>query len=223
MTAPFRLHAGDSAPSQQSPTTCGAACLTVARMLIDPLFARWILTGEGPRRGVPDAPTLGERFAAYERIVHRRTNGLYAGAGRLNLPWPRRLGTPPWGAKKELEFGAARRDTDYTVEMLRHHSPAELGEHFDRLLAIVADGEPALLYVGTHLVPRHVLLILPDNGDGNLEVYDPARGTVTELTRHAFTSRAVDLAGWDVPWFSVEPVGIVRERAYEWAPGAVPA
>ncbi len=223
MSAPFRLHAGDSAPQQQSQVTCGSACLTVARMLVDPIFAQWIRTGDNPSRGLVAGPTVGARFAAYERVVHRRTNGLFAAGHRLNLPWPRRLGTPPWGAKKELEFGAARRDTTYRVELVRHLRQEGLGEHFDRLLAVVADGEPALLYVGDPRLPRHVLLILPDRGDGNLEVYDPAAGTVTELTRAAFTDRRVALAGWDVPWFSVEPQGQVRARAREWAPAAAPA
>lgn len=223
MATAYRLHAGDPAPQQQSQVTCGSACLTVARMLVDPLFARWIVTGEGPRPGVRDAPTQAQRFAAYERIVHQRTNGLYAGNGRLNLPWPRRLGTPPWGAQKELEFGAARRGTSYAVTLLRHSSPAALAVHFERLLHVVADGEPALLYVGDAALPRHVVLILPDNGVGNLEVYDPYAGSVTELTRAAFTNRRVHLANWELAWFSVEPTDQARERAFALRPGVLPA
>lgn len=37
----FRLRLGDQGPVQQSPVSCGAACLTVARMLVNPQFARW--------------------------------------------------------------------------------------------------------------------------------------------------------------------------------------
>ncbi|GAA1800527.1 MAG: hypothetical protein LCH77_06035 [Actinobacteria bacterium] len=223
MPTAYRLHSGDQAPKQQSQVTCGSACLTVARMLVDPLFARWVLTGEGPRPGVSDGPTLALRFAAYERIVHTRTNGLYAGGGRLNLPWPRFFGTPPWGAKKELEFGAARRGTAYDIEVLRHLDTDGLGEHFDRLLRLVSDGEPGLLYVGDAKLPRHVLLILPDRGDGNLEIYDPYAGSVTELTRAAFVARRIAIAGWDVPWFCVQPTGQLRERVFDWPADAVPA
>ncbi|MEI2779276.1 MAG: hypothetical protein V9G19_25595 [Tetrasphaera sp.] len=215
MTAPFRLHAGDSAPVQQSGTTCGPACLTVARMLIDPLFARWILTGEGPRPGVATGADVASRFAAYERIVHRRTNRVIAAGGRLNLPWPRRLGTPPWGATKELEFGAARRGTVYDVVVLRTHGSAALGVRFDRLLALVAEGEPALLYAGDRRLPRHVTLILPDRGDGTLELYDPATGRVRELRRAEFAERRLRLSGWDVPWFAVQPTGLRRARSFE--------
>jgi len=113
MPAYYRLRQGDVGPVQQSPVTCGSACLTVARMLVNPAFARWIVTGEGPRGDAPGGDTQEARFAAYERVVMSRTNRIFAGGGRLNLPWPRALGTPPWGARKELEFGASNRGTDY--------------------------------------------------------------------------------------------------------------
>ena len=50
MTLPaYRLVNGDTGPRQQSNLTCGSACLTVARMLVDPAFAHWVATGEGAR------------------------------------------------------------------------------------------------------------------------------------------------------------------------------
>lgn len=223
VTTAFRLRGGDSAPVQQSPTTCGAACLTVARMLVDPRFAHWILVGEGPFPALPRLATVAERFAAYERVVHRRTNSLSAGGDRLNLPWPRMLGTPPWGAKRELEFGAARRGTAYDVEVLRWERRRSLGECFERLLVVVADGEPAVLYVGEPRLPRHVVLILPDEGDRNLEVYDPGSGQVTALTREAFVGRCLNLSGWSVPWFAVQPSGRRTARVFEFGPGRLEA
>lgn len=209
---PFRLTAGDAAPRQQSPTTCGSACLTIARMLVDPDFAAWILTGAGPQVGTVSGTDAAARFAAYERVVHRRTNGLNAGGGRINLPWPRALGTPPWGAKKELEFGAARRGTRYDIEVLRPHGRSALDGHYGRLLDLVADGEPALLYVGDAFLPRHVCLILPDRGDGNLEVYEPSAGVVKELEREEFVGNSLGLGGWNVSWISVQPTGLRRAR-----------
>jgi hypothetical protein len=148
---------------------------------------------------------MAARFAAYEMIVHRRTNSITAGGRRLNLPWPRALGTPPWGAKKELEFGAARRGTAYDIEVLRPRTPGALGRSYDRLLGLVADGEPALIYAGDGLLPRHVCLILPDRGDGNLEVYEPSGGRVRELSRAEFVTHRLGLGGWNVPWLSVQP------------------
>lgn len=221
VTPAFRLRNGDVAPAQQSPTTCGSASLTVARMLVDPLFARWIITGVGHPAGEMPGSNVGDRFAAYELIVHRRTNGLYGAGQRLNMPWPRALGTPPWGAKKELEFGASRHGTVYEVAIVRGAGRAALEHHFDTLLEVVADGEPALLYVGQAQLPRHVVLVLPDEGDGNLEVYDPATGRVRELTREAFAGRRLALSGWDEPWFVVRPTGQLRERVYELRPSGL--
>src|SRR6476469_8205947 len=134
MASGFRLRVGDTGPVQQSPVTCGAACLTVARMLVNPAFAQWITTGEGPRGDAPAGATEQERFAAYERVVMSRTNALRGAGGRLNLPWPHALGTPPWGARAELEFGASRRGTQYRVRPVRGHTSAGLRAAHARLL-----------------------------------------------------------------------------------------
>ena len=203
----YRLVNGDTGPRQQSNLTCGSACLTVARMLIDPAFAHWIATGEGARPGSPRGRSPAERFAAYERVVHRRTNTLTLGASGLNLPWPRRLGTPPWGAKRELELGAAKQGATYGVSLVRPLARSALVESFERLNAVVSDGMPALLYVGSETLPRHVLLILPGNGDDRLDVYDPADGSVRARGVRSFASHELRLSGWDLPWFVVAPTG----------------
>ena len=221
----YRLRAGDTGPVQQSPVTCGSACLTVARMLVDPLFASWIRTGAPRLARSPAGDTEGERFAAYERVVMRRTNSLFAGGVRPHVPWPHRLGTPPWGARRELELGAARRGTRYTIDVWRTDDEAELVAAFDTLVDVVAEGEPALLYVGNALSPRHVVLVLPGDGDRMLDVYDPATGRVDHLRRDTVVERRLGLGGWDVPWAAVRPTGLrtVRSRAYAVAPGAAPA
>lgn len=209
----YRLVNGDTGPRQQSTVTCGSACLTVARMLVDPTFAHWIATGEGGRPGSPAGHSPAERFAAYERVVHRRTNHLALSAAGLNLPWPRMFGTPPWGAKRELEFGAAKHGTDYDITFVRPLSQDGLVAAFDKLNSVVADGMPGLLYVGTKAMPRHVLLILPGNGDDRLDIYDPTDGSVRARSVRSFASHDLRLSGWDVPWFVVAPTDLrtVRE------------
>lgn len=221
----YRLRAGDTGPVQQSPVTCGSACLTVARMLVDPLFASWVRTGDPRPPGCPPGETEAERFAAYERVVMRRTNGLLSGGRRPNLPWPRALGTPPWGAKHELEFGAARRGTRYTLDLWRHESAVGLQEDFDTLVDVVAEGEPALLYVGNRVAPRHVVLVLPGDGDRKLDVYDPGSGRVDHLRRDTVVERRMRLSGWDVPWVAVRPSGLrrVEERLLAVDLGPAPA
>ena len=221
----YRLRAGDTGPVQQSPVTCGSACLTVARMHVDPQFASWVRTGLPKPPGSPEGSTPGERFAAYERIVMRRTNSLFPGDRRLNVPWPRRFGTPPWGAQRELEYGAARRGTEYTLDILRTDSRRDLVTSFDTLVDVVAEGEPGLLYVGNTVAPRHIVLVLPGDGDRMLDVYDPGSGRVSHLRRDAVVEGRLGLSGWDVPWIAVRPTGLrsVRRSSYAVAPGAAPA
>lgn len=219
MTTGYRLRNGDVGPVQQSPVTCGSACLTVARMLVNPLFAKWITTGEGARADAPWGATEQERFAAYERVVMKRTNGVVGAGGRLNLPWPHALGTPPWGALKELEFGAARRGTRYHQRVLRPLRRGALRAAYGRLVDVVDDGEPALLYIGNGLLPRHVTLVLPGDGDRVLDVYDPATGQVTLLDESRFAARRLGIAGWDVPWVAVQPTGERRVQAFGFSTG----
>jgi hypothetical protein len=188
-------------------------------MLVNPQFAHWIITGEGPRADAPPGATEQERFAAYERVVMARTNRLFSGGRRLNLPWPRALGTPPWGAKKELEFGASKRGTEYDIEVLRAKTRSRLRAAFDRLLDVVDEGEPALLYVGNRLLPRHVVLVLPGDGDRLLDVYDPATGQVSLLDESSFAERRLRLAGWDHPWITVQPNGLRRVQAFGFSTG----
>ncbi|KRE62432.1 hypothetical protein [Nostocoides sp. Soil756] len=223
MATTFRLRAGDTGPVQQSPVTCGSACLTVARMLVDPVFASWVRTGEPHPPGSPHGSSPAERFAAYERVVMGRTNGLLAGRHRLNLPWPRALGTPPWGAKHELEYGASRAGTQYVLDTVRGLDEYGLVEAFDRLVDCVADGEPGLLYIGSRLLPRHVVLILPGDGDRMLDVYDPGTGRVDHLRRDALVQHRMGLSGWDVPWVAVRPNGLRRVEARERAVAPSPA
>jgi hypothetical protein len=223
MAAGFRLGRGDIGPIQQSPVTCGSASLTVARMLVNSEFARWIVSGEGARGDAPGGATEAERFAGYERVVMKRTNGLFAGGHRLNLPWPHALGTPPWGAKKELEFGASRPGTQYDTVLLGLRGSRGLGRCFDRLVEVVTEGEPALLYIGNRWMPRHVTLVLPGDGSAGLDVYDPASGVVDQLRRDAFTSRSLGIAGWNVPWIAVQADGLRKVQAYGFATAMAPA
>ncbi len=153
--------------------------------------------------GASDVGTVAQRFAAYEQVVAGRTNALVGAGGTLQLPWPRALGTPPWGARRELEFGASDPDADYDVTWLRLRSRAGLEQAYAALRARVRDGRPALLYVGNAALPRHVVLVMPPSGEQELDVYEPSTGRVLDLPRQAFVERRLRLAGWDVPWAAV--------------------
>lgn len=207
MSAPFRLSAGSQGPRQQSPTTCGPACLTVARMLVDPPFARWIDVGEGHPVPGAEGGTRTERFASWERTVHARTNAWTTPGRGLSLAWPRALGTPPWGVRQELEDGASHAGTRYRIVSVRGHSEESLRARYRRLLDLVVNGEPAVLYVGNLLLPRHVTLVLPGTRAGELCVYEPDSGQVLPLAEQAFVTKALDLGGWRRPWILVQPTG----------------
>ena len=65
--------------------------LVVERALRDEGYAHLLLAGD-----------LEARFRAEALGMHRRTTGLVSLAGRLQLPWPRALGTPPWAVAGQL-------------------------------------------------------------------------------------------------------------------------
>ena len=203
MVAPFHLRAGDDAPIQQSSTTCGSASLTVARMLVDPSLAQWIRDGVADGAPRPDLRRPAERFAAHEQLVAGRTNGLF-GPGGLQLPWPRALGTPPWGGRAELEHGAALPGSRYSVSWFRFGGFARLEHAYALLCQRVSVGRPALLYVGNAWLPRHVVLVLASKA-GGLDVYEPSAGNVVTIPEGPFVERRLHVAGWDLPWAAVWP------------------
>ncbi|WP_347351276.1 hypothetical protein [Intrasporangium sp.] len=204
MAAPFRLVRGDPAPRQQTPTTCGSACLAVARMLANPPLADWIRHGDPDRTG-SESPE--DRFAAYEQVVAGRTNGLVGADGRLQPPWPRALGTPPWGARGEVERGVAPTPCRYRTTWFRFVARRRLEQVHGELQRRTTESGPALLYVGSSSLPRHVVLVLPPSADLDPDVYEPSTGHVVGLPREPFVTRRLGLAGWDVPWCAVWPAG----------------
>ena len=178
-------------------------------MLVSPEFARWIVSGLDPKGGPPDSRSEQDRFAEYERTVMNRTNGIRTAGGQWNIPWPHAVGTPPWGAMKELEYDAARPGAAYAMRWVRLGSSDALRDVHRDLVRLVREGLPALLYIGNAWLPRHVTLVLPGTGmvgDTGLDVYDPASGSVTELAQERFARRTLDIAGWNVPWITVQPL-----------------
>lgn len=200
MSPVFRLRLGQLGPLQQSAVSCGAACLVVARMLRDPALAGWVV--QGPQG---DTRSVDERFADLERRTMRRTNGARTYPGRPHVPWPSRLGTSPWGAAAELETRGADPGHRYRVLPVRGLAREELGGAFDAIVSRVRPGAPALLYVGSAALPRHVCLLFATEQDRTVLVYEPASGAVDLPSRQRFTTARLGLAGWDRPWLLVAP------------------
>ena len=170
-------------PAQPDQRSCGATVLVMARALADPEYAA--------RVAAPEA------FRTEVLAVHGRATSPVDAAGRLQVPWPRLLGTPPWAVARHL---SATTGTTYRVR------PALWGREaaFDRILGAVAAGHPVPVYVGNAWLPRHVVLA-QGTLDGALRVYEPASGHLVDVTRESFAAGRLGLAGWDRPWFTVLP------------------
>jgi len=187
---------------QPDRTTCGSACLVVARTLGDPDYARWLETGEVSGRERDPRPR-GRRFADEVLATHVRTNRWYGASGALQVAWPRALGTAPWALAHELTVtgGTSAPGTHHRVRAV---SPRRRGEAYDEVLQAVALGHAVPLYVGNRSLPRHVVLVVGGD-DAGLTAYDPATGGRTTVTRDAFDRGALRVSGWSEPWFAVLP------------------
>lgn len=173
MTDPVALLHGLRQPDRR---TCGASVVVAARMMTDPAYADWMTPA---------------RFADEALLAHRGLTSRNLG-GRLQVPWPRALGTPPWAVARAL--GADH------VTRLAWPDP---GARFDRVGTSVRGGHLAALYVGNRWCPRHVVLVTSAPGPETLLVHEPASGRVLPVQRSAVVEHRLDLAGWDRLWFAV--------------------
>lgn len=198
MTGPALL-AGLAQPDQRS---CGATVLVAARMLLDPAYAELVATGRHPVTGLALPGDRAGRFRHEVLAMHARVTGPVDLAGRLQLPWPRALGTPPWAVARQLSAtgSPALPATPYSARLARWGG----ADVFDRLVAVTGRQRPVPLYVGDRWLPRHVVLALGPVA-GRLRCYEPARGVLVDVERRGFTDGRLGLAGWDVPWFLVLP------------------
>ena len=198
-------------PDQRS---CGAAVLVVARALLDRGYAELLVSGRHPGTGLALPGSLVDRFRHEALAMHARVTGPVDAAGRLQVPWPRALGTPPWAVARQLSAtgGSATSGSSAASGLSRvgHRVvPAwpDRAALLDRIVSATAEGRPVPVYVGNRWAPRHVVLFLggsPGRGDG-LRCYDPARGWVVDLDRRAFVRGRLGLGRWDRPWFAVLP------------------
>jgi hypothetical protein len=188
---------------QPDERSCGAAVLVVARALLDRGYAELLVSGRHPGTGFVLPGSLADRFRHETLAMHARVTGLVDAAGRLQVPWPRALGTPPWAVARQLSAPGSLPRVDHRVV------PAwpDRGALLNRILAATAEGRPVPVYVGNRWAPRHVVLFLGGSagrGDG-LRCYDPARGWVVDLDRRAFVGGPLGFGRWDRPWFAVLP------------------
>lgn len=194
------LRAGLVQPDQR---TCGSASLTVARMVTRPAYAEFIATGTDPETGRTVPGTIGRRFQAEALALHPRTNGFLDAQMRLQLPWPRALGTAPWAAANEMTASCGVPGSSYAARLIR---PKRRGQAYDAVRDAARAGHPVPLFVGNSWSPRHIVLALPPaSSDDELLVYEPALGGRIHLRHSDFSAAQLALAGWSTPWFTVLP------------------
>lgn len=208
---------------QTDPTTCGSASLTMLAAAGDPLLALWLGTGwVSPVGRPPELAGAGaarledlahapaeHRFAVLQRVLKHRTNARSV----LGMPWPARLGTPPWGAAREARFPGVR----YVDRMLDDTDRTDLAAVLGAVRDAVGRGVPVPLYAGgdsargwATALPRHVVLAVGANPDG-LVVWEPSAGRLAPLrTADLLGGRAAPaaaLGGWNHLVWAVLPVG----------------
>ncbi|WP_407318586.1 hypothetical protein UQW22_18080 [Isoptericola halotolerans] len=187
---------------QVDETTCGAAVLAMLRLAGDPAAA--LALARDPR-GARHA------FAALQRATQARTRRV----------WPRRLGTPPWGAARAARYGPVR----HTHRVVGSGEPS-VGPRAVLAAAVAAAsaGIPVPLYTGgdlghgaTTAVPRHVVLLTavrtgPTGSTATL--YEPSSGALHAVPVDALRSvdgaprqpsRRRALGGWPHVVWAVLP------------------
>ncbi|WP_277500177.1 MULTISPECIES: hypothetical protein [unclassified Nocardioides] len=171
---------------QPDGTTCGSCCLVAAHLHHSPAYAAAVLG---------DADLL-PRLHAEALAVQRVTAGARL-AGETQVPWPTRLGTAPWALARHLRLVSGRPGTTYAW--------TPRGDDFwERMTAALDAGHPVPLYVGTRLLPRHVVLVL-DAADDHLVAYQPGRGGTVRVTRGEVTRSEARALGWPHVWGGVLP------------------
>jgi hypothetical protein len=167
--------------AQPDRTSCGSCVIVMLGMLRDPAYAAALLRAANPVAA----------FAAEALAARRRTNSAVDRHGRLQLPWPAALGTRPAALIRDVGGGLANRVVD----------PEDPGRAYD---ALVAAGEPVVLFVGEGSWMQHIVLVTGAS-DVALRIYDPACGREVTRTRAQFEQAQLHVAGWPQPWLVLLP------------------
>ncbi len=182
---------------QPDARSCGAASLVVARALRDERYAEMLVAGRHPTTGWTLLGAPERRFGTEVLAMHARVTGPVDVVGRLQLPWPTFLGTPPWAVARQLSSRVMR----------WRWRLALTGLPVDAIHAALARGLPVPAYVGTRWSPRHVVLAVGSSDEGALAVYDPAAGRVVTVSGSRLGQGSLPFGRWDHAWFVVLPAG----------------
>jgi len=123
--------------------------------------------------------------------THRRLTSQRSLRDRFQVPWPRRLGTPPWAVANALTAL-----TGEPVATVNARPRPALGYE---VMAEQVRTRPVAVYLGNRWLPRHVVLAFAAVDDA-VRVFDPARGALVTVPRARWRDHEVGVAGWRYLW-----------------------
>jgi hypothetical protein len=187
---------------QPDSRSCGAAALVFARMLNDAAYAQLIATGKHPITGWTLSGDTRARFQSEALAMHRRATRIVTVNERLQMPWPRALGTPPWSLAAQM---SGRNGSGLGGEYVVRPAPLwDRGVVFDEVITALRDEHSIPIVVGDRWLPRHVVLGIVGTSD-YLRVYDPASGGVRTINREEFTHAQLPFGRWHRCWATIVP------------------
>ena len=170
----------------------GPARLPRAARAAGPGVVRRDLSGRGTddrgprlRRRIGAAASIPDEFRAEVLAMHRRVTG-FVDHGRLQLPWPRALGTRLGGRPRAGRVGPDGR----RVRWIRIAPAAG----YDAVVAATRARRPVPVYVGNAWMPRHVVLALGEARPAALLRAAPG-GSSTSAGRTSVAPGSVSPAG----------------------------
>lgn len=186
---------------QPDQTTCGSSVLVVAHAFSDASYAAFLVNGPEAVAGGEPSGTVQDRFKQAALAMHKLTSGIKPASGGVQLPWPSALGTQPWSLAREMTTLTGK---TYQVQSIW---PGQRSKAFSKVSSLARAGKLVPLFVGSRWVPRHVVLVLPDQDlpSDRVMLYDPASGRRYPITGGDFAAGRLDVAGWQVPWAVVVP------------------
>ena len=205
----------DGKGGQPDDTTCGSATLVMSRMMNDPAYAMWIITGYDPVTGTQTGDDSGadqdQRFGDAALDMHDKTNSWWQN-GQPQVWWPEAWGTTPGAVVNEMNHGQSGvPGAGYDMQYV---DPGDRAATYDQISAASENGHTVPIFVGSDRVPQHVVLVTGSTGD-SITVYDPYAGTdpatnepvgqTVTVSRADWAAGNFDVAGWDEPWGAVVP------------------